>query len=154
VDLDGIVREAARRAEPLAESAKLGLRVEGRGGRVWADYEWLEQALLVVIGNAVRHSECGSEIRLHAENSAVMVEDEGRGIGKDDLPHVFERFYQGRQGQQGNDGPGGFGLGLAICKDLVERMGGSIHLNSEEGIGTKVMIELPEVRDGAEDSDS
>ena len=154
VDLEGVVREAARRAEPLAGSAKLGLRVEGRGGRVWADYEWLEQALLVVLGNAVRHSESGSEIRLHAENNAVTVKDEGRGIGKDDLPHVFERFYRGRQGQQGKDGPGGFGLGLAICKDLVERMGGSIHLKSEEGMGTRVMIELPEVCDGAEDSDS
>ena len=154
VDLDGVVGEAARRAEPLAESAKLGLRVEGRGERVWADYEWLEQALLVVLGNAVRHSEPGSEIRLHAENNAVTVEDEGRGISEDDLPHVFERFYRGRQGQQGKDAPGGFGLGLAICKDLVERMGGSIHLSSEEGMGTRVMIELPEVRDGAEDSDS
>ncbi len=154
VDLDGVAREAARRVEPLAESSKLGLRVEGRGGRVWADYEWLEQALLVVLGNAMRHSERGSEIGLHAENNAVTVEDEGRGISKDDLPHVFERFYQGRQGQQGKGGPGGFGLGLAICKDLVERMGGSIHLRSKEGMGTRVMIELPEVHDGAEDSDS
>ena len=152
VDLDGVVGEAARRAEPLAESSKLGLRVEGRGGRVWADYEWLEQALLVVLGNAVRHSEHGGEIRLQTEDGAVTVEDEGRGIGKDDLPHVFERFYRGRQGQQGKDGPGGFGLGLAICKDLVERMGGSIYLESEEGTGTRVKIELPEVRNGAQDS--
>ncbi|MDP8973276.1 MAG: ATP-binding protein [Actinomycetota bacterium] len=154
VDLDGVAREAARRVEPLAESSKLGLRVESRGGRVWADYEWLEQALLVVLGNAIRHSERGSEIRLHAENNAVAVEDEGRGISKDDLPHVFERFYRGRQGQQGKASPGSFGLGLAICKDLVERMGGSIYLESEEGMGTRVVIELPEVRDGAEDSDS
>ncbi len=154
VDLDGVAREAARRMEPLAESSKLGLRVESRGGRVWADYEWLEQALLVVLGNAIRHSERGSEIRLHAENNAVAVEDEGRGISKDDLPHVFERFYRGRQGQQGKASPGSFGLGLAICKDLVERMGGSIYLESEEGMGTRVVIELPEVRDGAEDSDS
>jgi two-component system phosphate regulon sensor histidine kinase PhoR len=134
VDLDGVAREAARRVEPLAKSSKLSLRLEGRGGRVWADYEWLEQALLVVLGNAIRHSERGSEIGLHAENNAVTVEDEGRGISKDDLPHVFERFYRGRQGQQGKYGPGSFGLGLAICKDLVERMGGSIHLKSEEGM--------------------
>src|SRR5215211_3147799 len=67
VDLDGAAREAGGRMEPLAESAGLDLRVEGRGGRVRADHEWLEQALLVVLGNAVQHSERGGEIGLRVE---------------------------------------------------------------------------------------
>jgi two-component system phosphate regulon sensor histidine kinase PhoR len=139
VDLDGATREAVERMEPLAESAGLVLRVEGQGGRVRADHEWLEQALLVVLGNAVRHSERGSEVRVRVESGAVTVEDEGTGISEADLPYVFERFYQGKRSS------GGFGLGLAICKDLVERMGGSISLYSEEGVGTRVEMELPEV---------
>ncbi len=148
VDLDGVVREAAERMEPLTESAGVSLRVEGRGGRVLADHEWLEQALLVVLGNAVRFSERGGVIWLRMESGAVVVEDEGSGIGEADLPHVFERFYRGKRSS------GGFGLGLAICKDLVERMGGSISLRSKEGIGTRVEIGLPEVGTGAEDTDS
>ena len=148
VDLDGVAREAAERVEPLTESAGLRLRVEGWGGRVLADQEWLEQALLVVLGNAVRFSERGADIWLRLNGAAVVVEDEGAGISESDLPYVFERFYRGKRSS------GGFGLGLSICKDLVERMGGSISLKSEEGAGTRVEIELPEVGTGAEDTDS
>jgi PAS domain S-box-containing protein len=147
LDLDGVAREAAERMEPLTESAGVSLRVEGQGGRVLADHEWLEQALLVVLGNAVRFSERGGGIWLHLESSVVVVEDEGLGISEADLPYVFERFYRGKRSS------GGFGLGLAICKDLVERMGGGISLRSKEGVGTRVEIELPEVGTGAEDID-
>jgi two-component system phosphate regulon sensor histidine kinase PhoR len=148
VDLDSIAREAAERMKPLVESAGLNMRVEGRGGRVWADYEWLEQALLVVLGNAVQHSERGGEVKLRAMGGSVTVEDDGVGISEADLPYIFERFYQGKRN------PESFGLGLAICKELVERMGGSISLESKEGVGTKVEIELPEVGLDAEDTHS
>jgi PAS domain S-box-containing protein len=148
VDLDGVAREAAERMEPLAESAGLALSVEGRGGRVRADHEWLEQALLVVLGNAIQHSEGEGEVRMLVEESAVTVEDEGVGISEADLPYVFERFYRGKRSS------GGFGLGLAICKDLVQRMGGNISLESKEDVGTKVKIELSEVNEGAQNTDS
>jgi signal transduction histidine kinase len=148
VDLEGVASEVAERMKPFAESVKLTLSVEGQGGRVRADYEWLEQVLLAVLGNAVQHSEHGDEIRLRVEGCTVTVEDEGVGISEADLPYVFERFYQGKRSSEG------FGLGLAICKDLVERMGGSISLESQEGVGTKVEIELPEVYTGDQDTDS
>ena len=148
VDLDGVAREAAERMEPLAESARLVLSVEGRGDRIRADHEWLEQALLIVLGNAIQHSEGEGEVRVLVEESAVTVEDEGVGISEADLPYVFERFYRGKRSS------GGFGLGLAICKDLVERMGGNISLESKAGVGTKVKIELSEVNEGDQDTDS
>jgi signal transduction histidine kinase len=154
VDLDGMVREAAERVEPLAESAGVNLRVEGRGRRVLADYEWLEQALLVVLGNAIRFSERGGRIWLRLKDGGVVVEDEGAGISESDLPYVFERFYRGKRSSGIEDASDSFGLGLAICKDLVERMGGTISLESEEGVGTMVEIELTEVDKSAEDTDS
>ncbi len=138
VDLDGAAREAAERMGPLAESAGLTLRVEGRGGRVRADREWLEQCLLVPLGNAVQHSGRKGELRIRLDGGSVTVEDEGVGISEEDLPYVFERFYRNKGGS------GGFGLGLPICKELVERMGGRIALDSEERVGTRVEIELPE----------
>ncbi len=132
------VREAAERMTPLAERAGLEIRASGEGGRVLADREWLEQVLLVLLNNAVQHSD-GGVVRLQADGGSLSVEDEGAGILEEDLPYVFERFYRGKDG-----GSGGFGLGLSICKDLIERMGGAISLSSEEGRGTRVEIELPE----------
>lgn len=142
VDLDGIAREAIERVRPLGEEANLDFRMEGQGARVWADREWLEQALLVVLSNAVQHSDWKGTVRVRLEEGTVAIEDEGVGISAEDLPHVFERFYRTKGGS------GGFGLGLPICKDLVERMGGSIRLDSEEGVGTSVEIKLPEVSEG------
>ena len=142
VDLDAAAREVIYRMEPLARSAGIELTLAGPGVRVRADAEWLEQALLAVVSNAVKHSNRGGRVRLRLEDGAVAVEDEGAGISAEDLPHVFDRFYQGE------DSSGGFGLGLPICKELVERMGGKISINSQEGVGTTVEINLPEVQDG------
>ncbi|WP_166396038.1 ATP-binding protein [Rubrobacter marinus] len=146
LDLDGVAREAGERMQPLAESAGLALSVRGRGGHVRADHEWLEQALLVVLNNAVQHSARGGEVRVRIEAEAVTVEDDGSGIGEEDLEMVFERFYRGRRDPEKDGAGGSFGLGLPICKELVERMGGTISLRSEEGVGTEVRIELPEAR--------
>lgn len=139
LDLGEEARRAAAHMEPLAGSAGLEIVLEGRGGRVRADSDRLEQALLVLLGNAINHSEKGRTIRLRAEGNTVAVEDEGAGISKEDLPHVFERFYRGR-GETG-----GFGMGLSICKELVEGMGGDIAIESRKGAGTTVKIKLPEV---------
>jgi signal transduction histidine kinase len=116
------------------------LTVGGNGGRVRADEEWLQQALLVLVSNALKHSEKGGRVRLRAEGSSIVVEDEGAGISEDDVPYLFERFYRGSNSE-------GFGLGLPICKELVERMGGEIQLRSEKEKGTVVEISLPEVSD-------
>lgn len=142
VDLDGITREAVERVRPLGEEAGLDFLVEGQGARVRADREWLEQALLVVLNNAVQHSGRKGTVWARLDKGTVVIEDEGFGISAEDLPHVFERFHRTRGGS------GGFGLGLPICKELVERMGGSITLDSEEGGGTSVEIKLPEVSEG------
>ena len=138
VDSGQAVRETAGRLGPLAERAGLSVRVEGAGGRVLADREWLEQALLVLTNNAIQHGADGDEVRLRADGGTIAVEDNGAGIPEEELPHVFERFYRG------DDGPGGFGLGLPICKELVKRMGGEISISSEVGSGTRVEITLPQ----------
>jgi two-component system phosphate regulon sensor histidine kinase PhoR len=140
VELLGVASKVAERMVPLADSSYVGVIVEGDGGRVRADEEWLEQALLVLVSNALRHSEKGGRVRLRAAGTRIAVEDEGAGISEEDVPYLFERFYRGSDSE-------GFGLGLPICKELVERMGGEIHLQSEEGKGTTVEVRLPEVSD-------
>ncbi len=93
---------------------------------------------MVLLSNAVKHSSRGGEIRLRISPGNIVVEDEGAGIHQADLPHIFERFYRGKGSSEG------FGLGLSICRELTERMEGSVSISSREGVGTAVKIELPE----------
>ena len=145
VDLKAAGQQAAGVMEPLVESAGLGLSIEGEGAScVHADPEWLNEVLLVLLSNAIKHSSRGGYIRLRARAGTMIVEDEGVGISPVDLPHIFERFYRGKAH------PEGFWLGLSICRELTERMGGSISIRSREGVGTAVEIELPEVDDVGE----
>jgi signal transduction histidine kinase len=140
VDPEAVARRASERIEPLAQSAEVELRVEARhSSRVRADPEQLEQVLLALLSNAVQHSERGGRVRLRVDGGTFIVEDEGSGIDPEDLPHLFERFYRGK------GYAGGFGLGLSICRDLVEGMGGRITLRPREGAGTVAEIRLPEV---------
>jgi PAS domain S-box-containing protein len=140
VDVREAGQQATERMEPLAESAGLGILIEGESARVCADSEWLQEVLLVLLSNAIKHSSRGGEIRLRVKGSTVTVEDEGAGISPADLPHIFERFYRGKGNSEG------FGLGLSICRELTERMGGGISISSREGVGTTVTVELPEAR--------
>lgn len=148
VDLRAAGQRAAELVETLAESAGLRLNVEGEEARVHADAEWLQEVLLVLLSNAIKNSIRGGEIRLRVGGSTVTIEDEGAGISSVDLPHVFERFYRGKGSSEG------FGLGLSICKELTERMGGNISIRSQEGIGTAVEVKLPEADLDAQDTDS
>ncbi len=137
VDLADSVRQAAERVMPLAETAGLAVSVEGDLAFALADPEWLQEVLLILLDNAARFSDSGKKISLRARDGAITVEDEGAGISPADLPHVFERFYRGKGSTEG------FGLGLAICRELIELMGGRITLSSRRGLGTRVEIELP-----------
>jgi signal transduction histidine kinase len=139
VDLKAAGQQAAEVMEPLVESAGLRLSIEGEDACVRADPEWLQEVLLVLLSNAIKHSSRGGDIRLRARASSVIVEDEGAGVSSADLPHIFERFYRGKGHAEG------FGLGLSICRELTERMGGGISVRSREGVGTAVEVELPEV---------
>jgi two-component system phosphate regulon sensor histidine kinase PhoR len=143
IDLSDVVHTAAEMAKPLAESAGLDVTVEGQSTWVVADPALLEEALLIPITNAIQHSDPGKTVRLRVSGASVTVEDEAGGIAEEDLPYLFERFYTGKGSF------GGTGLGLPICKDLVEKMDGEISVRSEKGVGTSVRIELPEAEPDA-----
>jgi signal transduction histidine kinase len=143
IDLSDVVHAAAEMAKPLAESAGLDVTLEGQSTWVVADPALLEEALLIPITNAIQHSDPGKTVRLRVSGASVTVEDEAGGIAEEDLPYLFERFYTGKGSF------GGTGLGLPICKDLVEKMDGEISVRSEKGVGTSVRIELPEAEPDA-----
>lgn len=114
---------------------------------VRADHKRLTQILVNVIGNAVKYTQQGS-VKLHfgyaREFLSIEVKDTGPGISPDELEKIFEPFVRGSTA----NGIGGTGLGLTICKLLIELMGGNMEINSEQGVGTtfKMRLFLPSVR--------
>ncbi|WP_135547022.1 sensor histidine kinase [Paenibacillus cymbidii] len=104
----------------------------------------LRQAVLNVVHNAIKFTPVGGEVlvtlAVDADHANLEVRDTGIGIAEDELPHLFERFY--RADRSRNRESGGSGLGLAITKQLVERAGGTINIDSEPGVGTTVTIRL------------
>ena len=116
--------------------------------RVMVDRRRIVQVLNNLISNAARHSPDGSPIRVAAQREgvyvAVSVSDEGTGVAPEQLPHLF-REYSGTASDQGSEGIGR-GLGLAICKGLVEAHGGRIWAESAGvGQGTRVAFTIPVV---------
>ncbi|WP_391208920.1 ATP-binding protein [Psychrobacillus sp. L4] len=109
------------------------------------DEDRMEQVLTNLIDNALRHTEeQGSvTVRLTRLNHqlTIEVEDTGYGIPSEDLPYVFERFYKADKAR--TRGKSGTGLGLAIAKNIVERHAGNLSVESELGVGTKFIVQLP-----------
>lgn len=111
------------------------------------DIELFERAIANLVDNALKFCRPGDRIELAAkvegDRVSVCVEDTGPGIAPADLPHLFDRFYQSRQGVAPATGEGGKGLGLAIVKRIAELHGGDVRVHSELGRGTKVALSLP-----------
>ncbi len=142
-DLVERVVESARTHAP--SHIRFDVRVADGVPPVAADKDRARQVLVNLVENAVKYSPGGGriELGLEAANGVVQfsVVDEGLGIPDDEQKRIFEKFY--RLDPNMTHGIGGTGLGLYICSELVERMGGRIWLESEEGKGSTFFFELP-----------
>ena len=126
---------------------ELVCRAEGELPAIPADRSRLLQVISNLVGNALKFTPRGGRIEVAAARAggevAFQVADTGQGIDAEQLPHVFDRYWQGRrQGKQG------MGLGLAICKGIVEAHGGRIWVESEVGRGTTVCFTVPVLNAG------
>ncbi|QFF98673.1 HAMP domain-containing protein [Psychrobacillus glaciei] len=109
------------------------------------DEDRMEQVLTNLIDNALRHTEKKGSVTVRLtrlnHHLTIEVEDTGYGIPSEDLPYVFERFYKADKAR--TRGKSGTGLGLAIAKNIVERHAGNLSVESELGVGTKFIVQLP-----------
>ena len=143
-DLVRVIAEATVMLEPLIAEKSLALREELPDAlpRVSIDSRRIVQVLENLISNAVKHTAPGGEIRIRAESAngeiRVAVRDTGSGIPAEQLPHLFDRFWQARGARRG-----GAGLGLAIAKGIIEAHGGRIWVESELGTGSTFSFGLP-----------
>jgi len=113
---------------------------------VSGDRDRLKQVMLNLLGNAVQYTPPGGSVTLRLSRvdsqACLVVSDTGPGIPKDDLPHIFERFYRGEKSRHRSTQTG-FGLGLSIAFWIVRNHNGNIEVASEEGKGTTFTVWLP-----------
>ncbi|NED98768.1 sensor histidine kinase [Phytoactinopolyspora halotolerans] len=149
-DLVDLARQVVGSHRAGADDAGVALSVDqpdddGSPVTVWADPERVRQALSNLVGNAVRFTPEGGRVtvsvRREGDAAVLAVDDNGTGIPAEHLPRLFDRFYR-VEGSRSRE-TGGSGLGLAITKHLVEAQGGSIEVESTEGVGSVFTITLP-----------
>jgi heavy metal sensor kinase len=146
VDLAATCDEAIARVRGLAEARRMKIQLSADVRvALKADPEDLQLVWTNLLENAVRYSPEGGSLEVaisgNGGTAKVSFQDHGIGIASDDLPHIFERFYRGDPSR--TRATGGFGLGLAIAKVMVEAYGGTIHAESTPGEGTRMTVELP-----------
>jgi signal transduction histidine kinase len=140
---DELVRRAVDSCTPLARSRSVTLHAEPETDQtVHADDQRLLQVFTNLISNAIAHTPGGGRITVRAQDGEqdvrFSVEDTGTGISPDDLPHVFDRFWQAKRSRRA-----GAGLGLAIARGIVETHGGGIGVESEPGRGSTFYFTIP-----------
>jgi signal transduction histidine kinase len=131
--LNCTVRDAIESLRPKWESKKIlvGLISDEAEISLRHDRKWLGEAIGNIIKNSIEHTGEGGRVEIELVETAVMVRiiirDNGVGIHPEDIPHVFERFFKGRNSPQGS----GTGIGLTLAKSIVESHGGMIRAESE-----------------------
>jgi signal transduction histidine kinase len=151
VDLAALAASVAGRFAQAASQRGIALGVSGaeRPLRILGDTGRLDQVLMNLLGNALKFTPEGGAVtvvvRLVDRDVEVSVADSGPGIPADEIPLLFERFGQTEQGRQPRRA--GTGLGLLICRRVIEGHGGRIWVESQTGQGTRVIFRLARMGD-------
>ncbi len=135
-ELRAFVEEVLGRLEIAAELKQLSFSVEMPEGAVlYADRKWTAEALMNLVKNAIEHSPAGGIVKISGEDNEVYtqiaVHDYGTGITREEQEKLFRRFYNGNSAREDS-----MGIGLALAREIVEKQGGYISVDSRMGKGT------------------
>jgi len=143
--LQDVVTSFSGQAEENDIQLRLNYPEELEDLNLEGDWHRLDQIFGNLVSNALRYTSDGGEIILGVDKSdqavQITIQDTGAGIPSEDLPFVFDRFWKGDKTRSRSSG--GSGLGLAIARQLVSAHGGTIKVESEEGVGTRFIVQLP-----------
>lgn len=155
IDLEPVVDSAVEAVEHLASAKEVSISFEARSLDLQGNADLLHQLLVNLLSNAIRHTPTGSTVTLIMEETvpkrqiSLRVRDEGPGVNPLDVPHLFDRFFVGLSRKtrtfsgHGNSGTEGNGLGLAICKSIVDAHAGTIHYHTGPQGGAIFEVLLP-----------
>ena len=132
-------------ARARRENKRLNINLDSENKKIYVDIDRIKQVLINLLDNAFKFTEAEGTINIsfsYVEGSLkIIVQDNGCGISKEDLPRVKEKFYKGKNAKSKN------GIGLSICDEIVKLHDGEIFIESEEGKGTLVTITLPVIKE-------
>lgn len=136
VYLKDIIIESIKNVSMIKELKNITIKVSGDDNiKLLCDFKWQVESITNILKNSIEHTkEYGIVEVNYSENklyTRILIKDNGKGIDNDDLPHIFDRFYKGKNGS--NDS---FGIGLSLSKTIIEKEGGSITVKSTPNIGT------------------
>ena len=136
VDVAAVAGEVVRALEPQAAQKNIAMHIKG-GMTVRACEKDVWEILHNLVGNAIRYGRPGGLVYVDLSGQTVSVVDDGIGIAKEHLPHLFEQFYRV---DQSRDNAGGTGLGLSIVRTLAERNGACVDVTSAPGEGSTFTV--------------
>lgn len=138
-NLDNIIKQAVKKYAPMFISKKIKLEMSGLNVQVLTDEKWLVFVIEQILSNALKYTMTGT-IKIYTENETVLViEDTGIGISQEDLPRVFENGFTGFNGRMDKKSTG---LGLYLCKRIIDKLSHKINITSKKDAGTIVRIDL------------
>ena len=147
LDIRPIMERVIENQQISTVNHQIHLSVETEQTRILGDKEKIEQVFTNLLGNAIKYSPDGGNIYIHIHDhqewTTIDVQDEGLGIPKEALPHLFQKFY--RVDNSDHRGIGGTGLGLSIVEEIVKAHGGCITVDSEYGKGSTFTLIFPKV---------
>ena len=145
MNLAPLAHPCVERLQPFARDKQVQIHCDLQPATVLGNADRFGQVVTNLVSNAIHYNKPSGEIRVSTrlENgeAVLVVADTGQGIGEDDLPHIFERFYRADKSRSRSEGR--YGLGLAICKAIVEGEGGRIEVTSRLGEGSSFTVHLP-----------
>ena len=138
-DLDNIVRQAIRKYAPLFIRKKINLDFQPTTYKVLTDEKWLVFVIEQLLSNAIKYTNKGKISIYPLENKKLVIEDTGIGISKEDIPRIFDKGFTGYNGRTDKKATG---LGLYLCKNILDKLSHKISIESEVGVKTKVILDL------------
>ena len=146
VFLHDLAKKALQPLEIPMELRKQTITVSGEQG-LWmrVDLAWTTEALTNILKNCMEHTGVGGHIQISFQQNPLYTEirisDDGEGISPNDLPHIFERFYKGK-----NSSADSVGIGLFLAKSIIQKQFGDIRVESKKESGTEFLIRFYKMR--------
>lgn len=140
VSLDGVIRDTIKKYAKIMIRRHIGINYSGTKKQVYTDEKWLAFILEQVLSNAIKYTPKGFvtiETAEEKDRFFITIKDTGIGIKAEDLPRVFEKGYTGYNGHADKKATG---IGLYLCRQMADKLGHTIRMESELGKGTKVWI--------------
>lgn len=140
VSVDGVIRDTIKKYAKIMIRRHIGINYSGTGQKVYTDGKWLAFMLEQILSNAIKYTPHGVvtiETAEEKDRFFITIKDTGIGIKAEDLPRVFEKGYTGYNGHADKKATG---IGLYLCRQMADKLGHTIRIESEIGKGTKVWI--------------